>query len=1111
MDGTRLTDLAYRKSLALLYYLAVTGRSHSRDWLVGLLWAESTQANARASLRKVLAELRRQLPAYLLITRDEVAFNRQAPYWLDVEALQQRLSILQHTTMAAEEAAEVAEVVQLYRGLFLEGFGVHRAPGFEEWALLQREGIRLAVLQALDRLADHGARAGDYQQALQYVTRALALEPAQEEAHQLLMTLLAVTGKRHAALRQYQVCRRALREHLGTQPGSDTLALYRRIRAGARLTAPSWAARHNLPMPLTPLIGREAELARISECLRDPSCRLLSLVGPGGSGKTRLALEAVAAQRGQFEHGVYYVPLAPPQSVQSLAAAIAQAVGLVFRQASRAEQLRQQLLPYLRSRHVLLLLDGLEDLLALAEPAEDGTRLLADMLQAAPGIKVMVTSRSRLNLEGELVMHLGGLKVPPLETGSGAEQYAAVQLFVTAARRVRPDFRPTDDDLADVARICRLLDGLPLCILLAAGWMGMLTPSEIAARISGTTSQPLDFLWAEWRDAPPRQCSMRTVLEHSYQLLTEKEQSTLRGLSVFRGGFSEGAAREVSGASLRVLRALVDKSRLRRNPAGRYELHALVRQHALEKLRASPDGGESLRNRHSAFFASALHNWWADLQASQQARALAEMRADAENLSLAWEWAAEHPQVAQLDRSMDGLCTFYEWTGRYTQAESACQRAHEALSAKPQSPGDLRVQARALAWQGVFTHALGRAKPAEELLQRSLSMLESPGLAGQDTRLARAFGLWRMGNVALEASATHAMRLYQQSQALYQAQGDRWGLASVAEALGQAATRLGYHSAAKQAYAQSLALYRGLGDQRGMLGALRRLADAAGDGERGEEPEAGPWESGGPLEETDPRGAVASLLQEVGSAMSMGRYVEAQDLLEQELAAQKTTNDSTSNGLLSLAKAVIHLHLGRYGEAQVAAQHCLTLCKAAGCQWAIEVCCGVLGLIALALGACGEAEDWLEQSVAICRKIRAWDDLGLGQAYLAIAAQGQGKLAQASEQLGEALRMGVSTQGRTLQLLAVQAMALLLAAQGAQERAVELQALVLRYPAVANSQWCRDVCTRHIAAAEAALPSPVLEAAQARGRGRDLRATVAELLTALDPAAGCLPRERCEA
>jgi predicted ATPase len=760
------------------------------------------------------------------------------------------------------------------------------------------------------------------------------------------------------------------------------------------------------------------------------------------------------------------------------------------------------------------LLDGFEDLLALTEPAGGVTRLLGDIFQAAPGVKVVATSRTCLHMEGELVIYLGGLKVPPRATCSGAEQYSAVQLFLTAVRREHPDFRPTGDDLAAVVRVCRLLDGLPLGILLAAAWMEMLTPGEIAAQVSGTTGQALGFLQAEWRDVPLRQRSMRAVLDHSYELLTEQEQSTLRDLSIFRGGFTACAAREVAGASLRTLRALVDKSRLHRTPSGRYALHELVRLHALEKVEASPDAGETVRNCHSAVFASALRSWWPELHGSGQGRALAEMGAEAENLRLAWQWAAEHQQVAQLDESMDGLCTFYEWTGRYAEGERACQRAYEALAAQQQSlsasADGLQVQARVLAWQGGFVQALGRTNPADELLQRSLRMLESPALAEQDTRLARAFVLWRLGNVTLEANAANARCWYEQSQALYQTLGDRWGQATAADALGQAAAWLGYQPAAKQAYRQSLAWYQALGDQRGMLSTLRPLSDAADYEGQGKEPEPRPGESDSLAEETDAPNAAASVLQEVGSAMSMGRYAEAQGLLEQEVRVQKITEDTTSDGLLSLAQAVIQAHLGRYGEARDAAQRCLTLCREADCQWAIQMCCRVEGMIALALGAYAEAEDWLQQSIVLCRQTGQWDDLGLGQAYLALAEQGLGKLAEASEQLGEALRRAVSTEVNTLQLQAVQAMALLLVAQGALERAVELQALVLRYPAVANSQWCHTVCIRHIAAAAVALPPAVLEAAQARGRARGLRATVTELVGAFDLSADVLPRERCQ-
>jgi predicted ATPase/DNA-binding SARP family transcriptional activator/GAF domain-containing protein len=364
------------------------------------------------------------------------------------------------------------------------------------------------------------------------------------------------------------------------------------------------AHKHNLPLQPTPFVGRKAVLAEIADRLQDPDCQLLTLVGPGGSGKTRLALEVGVAQLDNYTHGVWFVSLAPLQSVDAIVPTVAQA--LEFRFYEEGEPW-QQLLDYLRQKSLLLIMDNYEHLL-------DGTDLVTEILKTAPDVKVLATSRARLNVGGEHRFQITGMDFPELtpSTSADAIQYSAVKLFLQGARRAQPGFELTDENLGGVVDVCRVAEGMPLAIRLAAAWVEMLTPAEIAVE----TSQGIDFLETGLRDVPERQRSVRAIFDHSWKLLAEREREVFQALSAFRGGFTREAAQEVAGASLRELRILVDKSLLHRTPAGWYEVHGLLRQYAAEKLAATPAAWETTHDRHCAYYAAALQQWDTDLRSS---------------------------------------------------------------------------------------------------------------------------------------------------------------------------------------------------------------------------------------------------------------------------------------------------------------------------------------------------------------------------------------------------------------------------------------------------------------------------------------------------------------
>jgi predicted ATPase len=345
---------------------------------------------------------------------------------------------------------------------------------------------------------------------------------------------------------------------------------------------------------------------------------------------------------------------------------VADALGFIFYEGVEPQQ---QLLDYLRDRQLLLVMDNYEHL-------SDGAGLVSDVLCSAPEVKVLATSRARLNVQGEQLFHLSGMEFPDWETPEDAARYSAVQLFLQSARRARAGFELTSDDLTYLTRICRLVGGMPLALVLAAAWAEMLTPEEIAAEIG----RSMELLETEVQDTPSRQRSIRAVFDHTWCQLTDRERQVFQGLSVFRGGFTREAAQAVTGATLRDLMSLVNKSLLTRDSAGRYDAHELLRQYGSDRLDRAPTRGGAVRDRHCAYFVSALQRWDADRISDREYAALAEMDVDIENVRSAWNWAVERGQVERLDHGLDALLWYYIVRARYQEGEAASKNVANGLA-----------------------------------------------------------------------------------------------------------------------------------------------------------------------------------------------------------------------------------------------------------------------------------------------------------------------------------------------------------------------------------------------------------------------------------------------
>ena len=778
---------------------------------------------------------------------------------------------------------------------------------------------------------------------------------------------------------------------------------------------------------------------------------------------------------------------------------IAQAIGLSF---SGGAEPKEQLLGYLRRKNVLFVLDNYEHLL-------QGAGLVTEILRGASEVKALVTSRSGLHVQGEYRFPVSGMSYPGaaatkevLQT-KDALQYSAIRLFTASALRAQPNLDLTGKALADVVRICQLVDGIPLAIMLAAAWIEMLTPAEIAAEIE----RSLDVLETDLRDAPERQRSMRAVFEHSWSLLSEGQRAVMQALSVFRGGFTREAAQEVAGASLRDLMSLVDRSLLYRAPTGRYEVHELLRQYAAEKLERSPGGNGAVRDRHAATYAAALEGWAADLKGPRQLAAMAEIQADVDNVRAAWAWAIERDQVDWLDRALEGMCMFYEWGSHAAEGEAACRKAADRLDAPSThrqagsvSGNRLRVLAHALAWQGVFSETLG-SEAVDRCFERALAALDRADSSdpAPDVRRERAFILGHMTVRLWSIDSGKARQSAERSLELYRTLGDRRGMAEARMALGMAIFGQGALESAKQLFEDSLSLLRAQGDRRAMIWPLIWSSWTCGWLGQTEEGERAARESVAIAHQVGDRFMIEWATRTLCDAyLYSGRFAEAQSLREENLAFshEQGARGYEAPGMRGIALDA--MHLGSYEEARTVARAVLTMSRESGRQDLTADVCEDLGRLALAERAYRTAQEWLRQSVTIYQQSGAYGSEGSALAGLVYAARGLGQAAQARGHLSAALRTVVETRQWMTALDSLPAAALLLMDGGEVERAVELYALAFRHGRVANSRWFEDVAGKHIAVAATTLPPEVVATAQERGRARDLWATMEDLLAELE-------------
>ncbi len=816
---------------ALLAYLAVEqATAHRRETLVGLLFPDMPDAQARTNLRQTLTRLRRAIqdakaqPPFLIITRESTQFNIDSRSSVDVIAFTQLLrGCKTHAGRRDNNCADcmicVAEALTLYRGDFMAGFLLEDAFAYDEWVLAQRAELRQAVVAAARDLADYYERRGEYTTAVPYTRQQIDIEPWQEAPHRQLMRLLAYQGERNAALQHYEKLRDLLWDELGVDPMLETEHLRDRIAAGSEERP------YHLPTRDATFVGREQELAQLHAYLADPQQRLVTLVGIGGSGKTALATEigwrAATQFMGPFIHGVFFVPLAGLMASQTdntnaIVTAVAEALDITFA-GKRAPQ--EQLLDFLQDKSLLLILDNFEHLTA------PGRHLLLTLLNNTDAVKIIVTSRERLNLAAEWTLPVGGL--PPKET-------VAQDLFVQRARRLVPGFVVNGEQDPDscpetaVDRICQLVQGLPLGIELAASWVRMLGCVEIAQEIA----RSLDFLHSSQHDLPARHQSLRAVFDYSWQLLDATAQQVLQRLAIFHGSFNRQAAAVVGGASLPQLSMLVDRSLLQRQAGKgggeiRFEMLEVLRQYAVDKLAADAEE-TAVRDQHAAFYLDFLEKQLPLMRGEQQQSALVHIAQEIENARAAWHWAVEHDDFLTIARGIDGLALFYYMRSWFAEGVEMFTLAATRLGAIPRDATLDTIYGKLLACRGWFTYLLGQQQAGIALLKESLTWLAD----ASDPTVTLYSLNFLAAALAGEGEAADAEAIALEGLTLSQQVSDAYYQAIANNILSQIAYSQGEYAAAREYCLQSLALEQALGNRWSMgfsLTNLGRVAYATGD------------------------------------------------------------------------------------------------------------------------------------------------------------------------------------------------------------------------------------------------------------------------------------------
>jgi predicted ATPase len=747
----------------------------------------------------------------------------------------------------------------------------------------------------------------------------------------------------------------------------------------------------NLPAQGVPFLGREEEIESIIQNLGMPDKRLITLVGPGGFGKTRLALQAAARLTHCFPDGVYFVGLAPLSSARFMVESLGQALKIVFTGGGDAER---QMLNYLQEKRLLLIMDNFEHVL-------EGVDLVSHILREAPRTAILATSRERLKLEEETVMEIKGLSYPLSMDADDPENYAAVRLFLRHAQRVVPHWEASPEDKHGIGRLSRVLEGMPLGLELSASWLKSLAPDLIADKIESNR----DFLAAEMPFLPARQQSLRAVFEYSWVLLNEAQKKALCAASVFKGGFSPQAAAQVAGVAPVVFKELALKFLVRNKPNGYLELHDLLKFYSKEKLFKDQAEKERVMDAHSVYLARELRRHEKDLWGAKQSQTLAYLMDEIGNIREGWRRALEQGNENWMGDYLDCLFALYETKGWYQEGVEAFQGAVEALSAKglgKKASRSTRVlTGKLMARWGVLLQRKGELQKAKRIFEESLALLEKEHADKEAAFSCSGLGLVMESLGRDDQAITH----YRDSYRLYHKVREKIGMAFAQNNLGHIALHLGNYYEGQKYLRKAMAYYESTGYQGGAANSYNLMGDILHELSDYEQARYYYQKGLSAFVACGDRKGVAWSFNNLGRSIeSVGNFEGAREMFKEGLKLHEEFGDKRAVGWSHNLMAGVLWAMGDYDSASQHAKtgldHYIQVGDPRGQTWALDL----LGNLAVAQRRFDEARMFYERGRQIQEKgdvkpfNLSWFAYHRGALFLA-----EGKISQAHRHLETAL------------------------------------------------------------------------------------------------------------
>ena len=729
-DGITLSKFRSQKEAALLIYLAQTGQTQQRDFLADLLWESSSPKQGLTNLRTAISRLRKQVGDALLVTRKTVMLAPEYVDFVDTAVLQQTLT--ENSTIENDTQADaLQQALTAYQGAFLADFSLPDTTQFSEWITITREQIHRQVIVAYDKLAQYVKAHNDTKRGIIIARQWLVADPLDESAHTLLIEMLIQAGSTREALEHYTYCTQLLHSELGIAPPAAMTALIQAIRPKRSVPPRPTTIQHNLPAAYDQFFGRKTISQEIQIRLDQPFCRLVTLTGQGGMGKTRLATTIAHSRLNQYPDGVWLIELANIDADdEDIAEAIAVEIATILdlRLTGSAKPI-DQLLDHLQHKQMLLFLDNFEHLL------EDGVSIVLDIVQRCPNVQLLVTSREALKIRAEWTIALTGLSCPANATDETPSD--AVELFV-ARQAQQQQSTPNAEDLSAIRTICRMVDGLPLAIELAAA----LTHHTPASAIAHNLQDGFDALTTTLRDMPQRHRGLDIVFEMSWQTLSPALQEQLSRLSLFRGGFMHEAAQKITQANRTQLAALIEKSLLTHNMAtDRYTLHPVIRAYAAEKRTPS----DPTPQNHAHYYLTRLAEHTEPIQKERPQDSIALLEPDIDNIRLAWQTGLAQQQAEWLYDALTSLSTYYQLRGLAHEGEATMKNTMNNATSWESDGTTLAI--RAGLERARFQNRLGQHRPAIHTIKATLKLAKQC-----NDRWAIGMGhvlwgesLWRLG------------------------------------------------------------------------------------------------------------------------------------------------------------------------------------------------------------------------------------------------------------------------------------------------------------------------------------------------------------------------------